>query len=721
MLSALCPPIKDELLDSWIQRLAILNGFEDYEHFVRAFSWTMPYAKGLTENEKQVSQREFFLQFYNNLDIKNSATEVYLEMTCYGGLAPFLHKAQQAYYVNSAFRKRILGDAANSLTSSPRFCPECWNEFPAYYRRHQIPGVSVCSKHHCLLHMNQNGLDVPCAPNASWDIMERYAAFAEDILSLRPDADIQTTKKAIFKAIQEKNYYDPSGEYENLRMDMEGYGAFFENGLSKYLKETLLSGKYVPVPATIALVLFLFPSAEEFVKALEPQNDPLFEARLKEGEYELVGPVRHNLMEIRHNKCGEVHITTAYGFGHGWSCPACDDSKTDTEIYETLIEYGGNHQYKLLTPFSGMTGKVLIQHLTCGRTLGPMEARDFVQEGIRCKCENRYMPEQLQKTLDSLGDFDLVAYDGSESRLKIRHRTCGRTFECTYGKFMRYPWCKKCSPKQFRTPEYFREEVESDGTYRLLDDFSDYRIPVNIQHLDCGEIFECMPIQFLKGQRCPVCRWKENESLLQTRFYAWLLENYTESDVIFSEDIDLPEEIYSSLKSLFRSLVRKKALIRQSPGVFVLPQSQFTWDEIVEQRYISQRGHHVHGYVYGKSFAYQIGLTTVKPDIPYITTNKESQLHGRTISFLGKKVHIKGTPIPIDEKNQKILQFMSILPNLQQYSEFDTDETYRRLAQYVVEAEIDLSQCDAFYAYFAKWVPQQVAKIRRCVSDEKSL
>lgn len=64
---------------------------------------------------------------------------------------------------------------------------------------------------------------------------------------------------------------------------------------------------------------------------------------------------------------------------------------------------------------------------------------------------------------------------------------------------------------------------------------------------------------------------------------------------------------------------------------------------------------------------------------------------------------------------------MSILPNLQQYSEFDTDETYRRLAQYVVEAEIDLSQCDAFYAYFAKWVPQQVAKIRRCVSDEKSL
>ena len=174
MLSALCPPIKDELLDSWIQRLAILNGFEDYEHFVRAFGWTMPYAKGLTENEKQVSQREFFLQFYNNLDIKNSATEVYLEMTCYGGLAPFLHKAQQAYYVNSAFRKRILGDAANSLTSSPRFCPECWNEFPAYYRRHQIPGVSVCSKHHCLLHMNQNGLDVPCAPNASWDIMERY-------------------------------------------------------------------------------------------------------------------------------------------------------------------------------------------------------------------------------------------------------------------------------------------------------------------------------------------------------------------------------------------------------------------------------------------------------------------------------------------------------------------------------------------------------------------
>ena len=717
MLPVLCPPIEDELLYSWAQRLAITNGFEDYAHFVQQFGWTLPKEAVPAGNEKQISQREFFFQFYENLGITNSAIEIFLNMTCYGGLVPFLSKAQQTHHVNTAFRTRILGDAANSLIAPLRFCPECWDELPVYYRHHQMPGVSVCTKHHCLLHIRQDGVDTPCTPNAHLDIMERYAVFAKDMLCLQPDADIQVTKKAIFKAIKEKGYYDPASEYANLQKAMNGYDHFFEKGISKYLKSYLVSGKYVPIPATIAMIIFLFPSAAEFVKNLDPPSDPLFEARLSEDEYELVGPLRHSLVEIRHKNCGKSHITTAYGFGHGWSCPICDEQKSDTEIYETLIEYGGNHQYKLLTPYSGMSEKVLIEHCSCSRTLGPIDARAFVQEGVRCKCETRRVPEQLQAELDSFGDFDLVAYNGSESRLTIRHRSCGGTFNCTYNKFIRYPWCKVCEPRQFRTPEFFRAEVEGTDTYRLLDDFSGYRTPVRIQHLDCGEVFTCMPVHFLEGQRCPKCRWKENESLKQTHFYAWLQENYSKSDVIFTEDINLPEEIYGVKKSTFRSLVRQNALIRHSPGIYTFPEAQVSWDDMVNQRYIAHLGN-VHGYLYGKSLAYQIKLTEIKPDIPYITTNKESLLHGRTISFMNRKIYIKGTAVPINAENQKVLQLLSIMPNLQQYSDYGINETYQQLARYVTSEEIDLNQCVPFYDYYAKWVPQQVEKIRKIIKNE---
>ena len=97
MLPVLCPPIEDELLYS--QQLAIIYGFEDYAHFVQQFGWTLPKEAVSAGNEKQISQREFFFQFYENPDAPNLESEIFLDITRYDGLALFLFEAQQTRYV----------------------------------------------------------------------------------------------------------------------------------------------------------------------------------------------------------------------------------------------------------------------------------------------------------------------------------------------------------------------------------------------------------------------------------------------------------------------------------------------------------------------------------------------------------------------------------------------------------------------------------------------
>ena len=152
-----------------------------------------------------------FHTFYQNLDIENTASDIFLSLTCYGGLAPFLSKFQQMQYVNAACRNKTLGSYPHILTSDVYFCPACWSDAPVYYRRHQMPGVCVCNKHHCLLHYyNSKHQETVCTPNASQAIMEKYATFAADLLRLQPDADIQATKSVIFQVIKERGYYTPA-------------------------------------------------------------------------------------------------------------------------------------------------------------------------------------------------------------------------------------------------------------------------------------------------------------------------------------------------------------------------------------------------------------------------------------------------------------------------------------------------------------------------------
>ena len=597
MIPILISPYEDETLSSWQHRLSVANGFDDIRRFANSFVLDeAPRSHG----NRRADALESFHTFYQNLDIENTASDIFLSLTCYGGLAPFLSKFQQMQYVNAACRNKTLGSYPHILTSDVYFCPACWSDAPVYYRRHQMPGVCVCNKHHCLLHYyNSKHQETVCTPNASQAIMEKYATFAADLLRLQPDADIQATKSVIFQVIKERGYYTPADNYQRLSHDMADYAGFYAKSIGYFLSDTLLGRSYIPIMSTMALLCFLFPSAEKFVELLAPSNDESFALRLAEDKYDLCSPMRYNLIELRHKACGTHHLTTAYAFGHGWSCPACDSGKSDSEIFAKLVKYTGGGEYKLLSPYTGMSRPVEIQHLSCGTT----------------------------------------------------------------------------------------------STY--------------------------LPVHFLEWRRCPTCQWMQDKNTHHVKLYHWLLAHYSPSNVIFSEDIDLPVSDYGVKKSTFKRLIHHGILSRLASGIYTFPGATFSTDEIITQRYISQNGD-TRGFFFGKSFAYQIGLLKNPPAIPYITTVKESLPHGRKVSIMHTTVYLRGSKIQITEENVLILQLLSLLPNLIQYSDYSKSETYQKLAHHVLRSGIDLSDCKQYYHEYPNWVPSCVDEIERIITHEKS-
>lgn len=70
--------------------------------------------------------------------------------------------------------------------------------------------------------------------------------------------------------------------------------------------------------------------------------------------------------------------------------------------------------------------------------------------------------------------------------------------KCTYEKFSK-EYVKK-------TAEYANEISEvTDGEYSLLGEYTSVNTKVTLKHNSCGNIYEVFPYQFKRGKRCPKC------------------------------------------------------------------------------------------------------------------------------------------------------------------------------------------------------------------------
>ena len=198
----------DELLASWLLRLAKENCFAELQPFLNAYVYPNETIAPTVQLKKDV--RIPFEMFWRSLphDVMDERT-LFFKTSVFTGIAPFLTKEQRQRYINCAFRTsqhlEPLYPPPHDFIKGFIICPECasgeLNQYGHFYlhRAHHMPGVSVCHIHGCPLgriSVQYRHLRNDCLPN--YNLLEQpatdrnleYAVFAKDFLDAEFDCDI---------------------------------------------------------------------------------------------------------------------------------------------------------------------------------------------------------------------------------------------------------------------------------------------------------------------------------------------------------------------------------------------------------------------------------------------------------------------------------------------------------------------------------------------------
>jgi predicted transcriptional regulator of viral defense system len=151
----------------------------------------------------------------------------------------------------------------------------------------------------------------------------------------------------------------------------------------------------------------------------------------------------------------------------------------------------------------------------------------------------------------------------------------------------------------------------------------------------------------------------------------------------------------------FKILTDEGKLKRYENGVYYIPKKSrlgveisMLPDDVIECKYIS-RNKRTFGYYSGFAFANQIGITTQMPSVMEIVTNEMGNPIKR-IEKGNRSFIVRKTRTQITENNVRILQFMDLLKDIEQYSELNGKELTDCLARYVRNFNITKSEIDKY-------------------------
>lgn len=513
-------PYPDELLYSWLHRLASLNGLYFY-NFMSA------YVMNSQTSAKTVFPfdiRNGFDIFYKNAQLDIDEASLYLQMSTLSYECLAMEVGAQSKVVSNVFYPfDLINTPANTFIDKANVCPDCLKEDillygePYLHRAHQLSGVCKCHKHGTILRRYSGAPNKACFYNLD-DYVEitsaseiDYSNFAYDLLN----ANIRTNFEIIKGVLKDKGIAVTSSLNAG---DLLGHLYNLCNGDVNVLSELLAIKE-------------------------EPFNSSKY--------------ILQNQISILNTYCRNADkttfVSTSYGFNVGWRNFRDFIGLSEQERMKKMIQLAGNSEYELASQFESMNKVVSIEHI-CGRT-SKIKPREFLYEGKRCPCENIIFEDEAARRIESLGPYKLIEFTKAEMPVKIQSLVCGHTFTTRYRKFIKSPNCRVCyAGPPVVTTEDARERINkvSNGEYELVGEYTNSRTEVEILHKRCGKVFKCRLNKFVdKKKRCPYCD-KGNETLWD-RGYEKLVE-YKNSFGI----VDVPKSLVFNGYKLGRWCLQQK-------------------------------------------------------------------------------------------------------------------------------------------------------------------
>ena len=154
---------EDELMSSYFRRMATANGFRDPILFMQAYIW--PGSTMDTKQTRTIRDDGFntLVNFNRCFGEDASAIRFFMETSLFPGIRPVISNTD-------AITLYVFRDNTDDIEIIPKrfvqdvkYCPVCAQNdiknkgFTWFRRSHNMPGVSACYKHHCHLHVAENG------------------------------------------------------------------------------------------------------------------------------------------------------------------------------------------------------------------------------------------------------------------------------------------------------------------------------------------------------------------------------------------------------------------------------------------------------------------------------------------------------------------------------------------------------------------------------------
>ncbi|MBR3243474.1 MAG: TniQ family protein [Parasporobacterium sp.] len=379
-------------------------------------------------------------------------------------------------------------------------------------------------------------------------------------------------------------------------------------------------------------------------------------------------------VSVLHDVCGKEYQINAKSFLIDERRCTCERSYTPEEAKRAVERHPG---FTLIKYPIGMYKPCTFLHEYCGNTFENTLAGFLINPKCRrCEMIKDHSEENIEQVVkDLVGDeYTVIRTEGkAKGNLTLRHNVCGRENTYLSRQFTEGSRCPYCN--NFAKDKNFRRYVDetTGGKYKIGRRLNNRSWRYEIIDTDTDEIkiFTRNRIiqELSRPTPSPVLPLEQkfpSQALMthQDIIWAYLTERYGPDDFICS--YEFPEFDGISPKSMFVEIgllcTRKKKLFRVFTGrysIYAFKDVKLTPKEITEIFFIKRNGVR-HGFICGKSLAYELGIISDKPVSTYIATNTRNGKYKRIPNGKGLDVTVKGLPVLITEENYRILQFIDL-------------------------------------------------------------
>lgn len=496
-------PYPDELLFSWVYRLANINEMTIAAFSNEYFGTSLRHAA-----MPPVEIRKGFCKFCEALQYQKDFSELYLSLSTLSFEAIAFPVDQQIRIINNIFMQpNLLNTVGTYFFTDLNVCLDCIKEDIEQYgeayihRSHQLAGVKTCHKHHTKLYhfdckksfkydFNSENLS-PVVMTNSLEEENRCADYAYDLLQSGLTSNMEEIKKFVLNYLKQKETDEQNA--------MEALKTILGSELLANRWKSLNFG--LDMRQVVVVLMNLFPNVDELIKVMAPHKTLI--------------------QRFYCEKCKSYYYSTELAQTNGWGCSNCSTQKTVDELFQEIVGISGNNKYRILEPLSSINEPIKIFHETCEEEI-EIKPNNFLFSGVRCYCEKYTSQKAAKEAVEKHKGFKLINFKGTQAHATIYHEECECEFQCNYNSFLNVPRCRCCDMTKM-TEEMYVEEVQDlvGDDYTLRSPYRGRKEVVVMRHNACGHEQEYYPYLFSSGYRCSHCHEKVSEKKIKTMLEEW--------------------------------------------------------------------------------------------------------------------------------------------------------------------------------------------------------